>query len=162
MNSIDVFYQREGVRDTGHIEAPADATVGWVKGQLIERAQAVVDCVVFLEDSDESIEAAVVIEELAKKGPVRLHLHPCRHVEVSVTYNGRTVTRSFGPGTTIARIKGWAAEKLGIAAGDASELLLQIRGTMDRPSLSTHVGTLVKCPHCAISFDFVTNVKVNG
>ncbi len=162
MANIDVFFTAEHIAQVSIIEADPKHTIEVIQAEVRRRHGGEETLLVFLEDSDEPLEATVVVEELAKKGPVKVHLHRCRHVEVAVTYNGKTVKHPFGPGTTIARIKRWAAEKLGIGPGDASELLLQIHGTTDRPSLSTHVGTLVKCPHCAIAFDFVTNVKVNG
>ena len=44
----------------------------------------------------------------------------------------------------------------------AGEHVLQIAGTHDRPSPSTHVGVLVHCPDCQIAFDLVPDQRVNG
>ena len=162
MTNIEVFFTAEHIPQVSSIEVDVKHTIAAVLAEIRRRHGGEEGLLVFLEDADDPIEVTVLVDELAKRGPLKVHLHRCRHVEVSVTYNGRTVKHAFAPGATIARIKRWAAEKLDIKPGDATELLLQIHGTTERPSLSTHVGTLVKCPHCAIAFDLVTNVRVNG
>jgi hypothetical protein len=45
---------------------------------------------------------------------------------------------------------------------EASEHVLQILGTQDRPSPGTHLGALTKCPHCRLAFDLVPDQRVNG
>jgi hypothetical protein len=163
MESIDIFYQREGLLEIEHLEIGQDQTFGAVKALVIEKHALAADVALFLEDADEPVDVAVTIEEIAKKGPVKVHLHRCRHVEVSVSFGGRTASKRFGPGATIARIKRWAAEhEFHMTPGDAAEHLLQIKETTTRPSPSTHVGTLVKCPNCAIAFDLIPQARVQG
>lgn len=84
-------------------------------------------------------------------------------MEVAVTFNGEMVHHRFGPGTTVARTKTWAAErKFGMTPQEASEHVLQITGTKDRPDPGTHLGTLASCPACKVAFDLVPNERVNG
>jgi hypothetical protein len=90
-------------------------------------------------------------------------MHRCRHVEVAVTFNGETVHHRFGPGTTVARVKRWAAErKFGMSEGEATEHVLQLAGTQERPAPGTHLGTFATCPHCQVAFDLVPDQRVNG
>jgi hypothetical protein len=82
---------------------------------------------------------------------------------MAVTFNGETVHHHFGPGTTVARVKTWAAErKFGMTPQEAGEHVLQISGTKDRPDPGTHLGTIASCPACKIAFDLVPNERVNG
>jgi hypothetical protein len=109
MANIDVFYQGEGVRDIEHIEVGAEHTFSVLKARLIEKHGLAADVYIFLEDSDEPIEEVLVVAQHAGSAGVKAHVHRCRHVEVAVTFNNETVHHRFGPGTTVARVKHWAA-----------------------------------------------------
>jgi len=163
MNSIDVFYQGEGIRDITHAEVGAHETFAALRAILVERHGAGTDILIFLEDADEPIDDAVVIREHAGAAGIKAHVHRCRHIEVRVTFNGETVEHRFSPGTTIGRVKVWAAErKFRMSAEEASEHVLQIAGGHDRPSPGTHLGALATCPHCHVAFDLVPDERVNG
>ena len=80
-----------------------------------------------------------------------------------MTFNGETVHDRFAPGTTIARVKRWAAEKeFGMSREEASEHVLQLSGSQERPAPGTHLGALVTCKVCKLSFDLVPDERVNG
>ena len=65
--------------------------------------------------------------------------------------------------TTVARVKHWAAQrKFNMSPEEASEHVLQIKGSHDRPAPGTHLGTLAACPQCAVAFDLVPDQRVNG
>ncbi len=163
MATIDVFFQGEHIPQFSTIEADPTHPIGGICAEVIRRHGGGDAILVFVEDADEPVDVAVTVEELAQKGPVKLHFHRCRHVEVSASFGGKTASKRFGPGATIARIKLWAAvHEFRMTPGDAAEHLLQIKGTTDRPLPSTHVGTLVKCPHCAIAFDLIPQARVQG
>src|SRR5262249_23601443 len=77
---------------------------------------------------------------------------PAAPVEVAVSFNGETVHDRFGPGTTVARVKTWAAErKFGMTPQEAGEHVLQVAGTKDRPHPGTHLGSIAACPACRLS-----------
>jgi len=163
MGTIDIFFQGENIPQFGTIEADPNRPIGEVCAEVIAKHGGGDAIVVFVEDADEPVDVVVTVAELSKKGPVKVHFHRCRHVEVSVSYGGQTASKRFGPGATIARIKLWAAvHEFRMTPGDAAEHLLQIKGTTDRPSSSTHVGSMVKCPHCAIVFDLIPHARVQG
>jgi len=162
MSKIDIFYQAEGVTDIGHCELEADETFAALKALLCAKHGIAGELLIFLEDSDEPIEEIIILRERCHPHGIKVHLHRCKHIEVSVRFNGETVHHQFAPAATVARVKHWAAEKFGMSKDDASEHVLQITGTHDRPKPSTHIGTLAKCPHCKVSFDLVPDERVNG
>jgi len=163
MTSIDVFYQGEGLCDVEHIEVGSDHSFGDIKALIIEKHGLGTDVLVFLEDCDEPLDEAQTVREHAGAAGVKAHLHRCRHIEVAVTFNGETVHHRFGPGTTVARVKRWAAEhKFGMSPEEAGEHVLQIAGTHERPAPGTHVGALTACPNCRLAFDLVPDQRVNG
>ena len=162
MGSIEVFYQREGTREIEHVEATPETTFGALTALLAEKHGLAPDVVLFLEDTDEPVVATQTLHGQAGRAGVKLHAHRCRHIGVAVTFNGQPAEHRFGPGTTVARVKKWAAEKFGMTPEDASEHVLQVVGTHDRPAPGTHLGALVTCPHCRVAFDLVPDHRVNG
>jgi hypothetical protein len=163
MKTIDIFYQREGIREIEHLEAAPEQTFAAVKALLVEKHALLGEVMIFLEDSDDPVVETLIILEHSGPAGIKAHLHRCRHVEASVTFNNETVEHRFGPGTTVARVKHWAAErKFGMNHEEASEHVLQITGTHDRPPPGTHLGTLASCPHCRVAFDLVPDQRVNG
>lgn len=163
MPTIDIFYQGEGIQEIAHVEADSEDTFGIIKRTIIERHGLASETLLFLEDSDEPVgEHSIAREHVGRVG-LKAHVHRCRHVKAEVTFNGETVHHHFGPGTTVARVKTWAAErKFGMSPQEAGEHVLQIAGTKDRPDPGTHLGTLVHCPACRIAFDLVPHERVNG
>jgi hypothetical protein len=163
MASIDIFYQGEGLREIEHIEFGPDDSFSTLKALLIEKHGLKGDVLLFLEDSDEPIDETLIVREHVGPAGVKAHLHRCRHIEVDVRFNSETAHHRFGPGATIARVKRWAAErKFSMTPEEASEHVLQIAGTQERPSPGTHLGALTSCPNCRLAFDLVPDQRVNG
>jgi hypothetical protein len=162
MKDIEVFYQVEGTRQIQHLTAPAGELLARVKARIIERHGLAADSQLCSEDVDEPIDESRAIETVATAHGAKLHVHRCARIAVTVSFAGRTVEHAFGPGTTVARVKHWAVDKLGISKEDAGEHVLQIAGTHDRPTPSTHLGALVQCPRCHITFDLVPDERVQG
>jgi hypothetical protein len=163
MKMIDVFYQGGGIKEIEHIEISADESFAAIKKILTDKHGLETEVLLFLEDSDEPVDEILIVREHAGPTGIKVHVHRCRHVEVAVTFNGETVQHRFGPGTTVARAKRWAAErKFGMSEEEASEHVLQIAGSHDRPAPGTHLGALATCPKCHIAFDLVPDQRVNG
>ena len=163
METVDIFYQGQGIREIEHIEARVNDTVAMIKELLIAKHGCEPDTLLFLEDQDAPLEDHVIIKDICGRGSAKVHLHRCRHVEVAVTFAGDTVHHRFAPGSTVAHIKHWAAvAKFGMSEDDAGEHVLQISGKQDRPTPGTHVGALVSCPDCRVDFDLVPEERVNG
>lgn len=163
MSSIDLFYQMEGVREIQHLDVEPETTIASIIATLSKQHGLPAEgLLVFLEDGDEPLNHADHIKHHAGPAGVKLHLHRCRHVEVVVTFNRKTVERSFRPSATVARAKHWAARKFGMTDEEAGEHVLQIAGTHDRPPVGVHLGSLAACTHCKLAFDLVPDERING
>ena len=152
-------------REIEHIEVGLHQSFSDLKALLVEKHGMDTDTEVlmFIEDRDEPVEGGLLVHEHAEACVIKIHVHRCRHIEVTVTFNGETVEHRFGPGTTIARVKKWAAEhKFGMSPEDASEHVLQIAGSQDQPTPGTHLGSLVSHGKCRLAFDLVPDGRVNG
>lgn len=162
MQTIPVFYQAESLGRVEHIPFPVESTLADVLAAICTKHGTDAAALLFLEDAEEPAELTTVLRDIAGPKGLKVHLHRCRRVEVSVTFNG-TKDRAFAPSTTIARVKRWATEKaFPMSPDEAGEHVLQISGTADRPSPGTHLGTLATCPGCHVRFDLVPNERVNG
>ncbi|WP_439621282.1 hypothetical protein [Hyphomonas sp.] len=162
MQTISVFFQGEHHKDVGHCEADAGATFAWLRAKL--KALKVIDddSQIFLEDQDDPIDDQCCLGEHAKSTTLKIHVHRRHKVEVKVMFNGEIIERRFPVSATIARVKKWAAiRKLKMGEEEASEHVLQVSGSHERPSPSVHIGTLVDCekPLC---LDLVPDERVNG
>lgn len=163
MKVIDVFYQGEGIHEVAHIEVDAEHSFAALKAMLAEKHQLDGDLLVFIEDEDEPVDEVIFVREHAGGCGVKAHVHRCRHVEVTVSFNGEPAHHRFSPGTTVARVKRWAAEhKFGMSPEEASEHVLQFAGSHDRPAPGTHLGALVSCARCRLDFQLVPDERVNG
>ena len=163
MKFIDLFYQGEGLGEIKHLEIEADATFAVLKARLAEKHDLHLDVLVFLEDKDEPISDEVALKEHATLKGLKVHLHRLRQVKVTVTFNGKTVERLFGPGATVARVKRWAAEhEFGMSEEEAGEHVLQTTGKHDRPAPGTHIGALSDGKVRLLAFDLVPDERVNG
>lgn len=163
MTSINIFYQGEGIRGIEHLEVDPNQTFAGIKDLIIEKHNLETDVLLFLEDSDEPLDELLVVNSHVGHAGIKAHLHRCRHIEVAVNFAGETVHHRFSPGATVARVKRWAAEKkFGMTEEEASEHVLQITGTYDRPAPGTHIGALTTCPECRLTFDLVPDQRVNG
>ena len=163
MNRIDVFYQCEGYSETGQIEVEADATFATVKTELVKRHSLGEEVSLYLEDADDLLDENRQVRDCSDLTVIMVHLNRCHHIAVNVTFNGKTIKGDFGPSSTIARIKQWAAEgKFGLHPEDACEHYLQLVDTQDRPTPGTHIGRLACCPDCNVAFDLVPDELVNG
>jgi len=160
---ISVFFQAEGLRDIGHIEVEPAITIAQLKEQLAKLLKLDGEFVVFVEDDEEPLGGGVLIKDIASAHGLKVHAHRCKEIAVAVTFNRKVARRAFKPGTTVAKVKKWAAIKeFGMTPDEAGEHLLQIIGTHDRPAPNTHLGALVTHPHCQIGFDLVPDERVNG
>lgn len=163
MKTIDVFYQGEGLNEPEHLEIDAKATFATVKARLIERHAIAADALLFVEDEDEPVDVDGALAKHATPKGLKLHLHRCRHVRVTVTFNGETVDHRFPPSATVARVKRWAAErKFGMSTEEAGEHVLQIAASHERPAPGTHIGALTDHHTCAVAFDLVPDERING
>jgi|SRR6267154_860325 len=162
MTTISVFYQGEGVNGFERLETAAGGTLADVHRAILGKHGLAADVLLFLEEAEEPAEPSTPLVDLTGPKGLKVHVHRCRRIEVSVTFNS-TREHAFAPSATIARVKRWATETaFPMSPEEAGEHVLQISGTDERPSPGTHLGTLTSCPACRVSFDLVPNERVNG
>jgi hypothetical protein len=161
MQSIPVFYQMENHAHVEHVNFSPDNTLADVLNAI--RAKHGTDAAshLFLEDADEPADLRKRLQDLGESKGVKVHVHRCKRIEVSVAFNG-TKQRTFPPAATVARVKRWVTDAFNMSPEDAGEHVLQLAGTTDRPSPGTHLGSLATHPHCHVRFDLVPNERVNG
>ena len=163
MSRVDIYYQREGATEIEHIEIESTATFFVLKEELRKKHGITEEVLMFVEDAEEPCGDNALVEICIGSAGGKVHVHRCRHVHVSVTYNNETGERRFAPGATIAHVKHWAAVKhFGLSPEDAGEHVLQIKGTTERPGAGAHIGALVKSPECRIAFDLVPDERIHG
>jgi hypothetical protein len=168
MEDIDIFVQGEGLSRISLIRIKQDATLeDLVAAAIAQGAYHGInghECLVSLEEADEPLTPGVTLTSAGIGHRSRVHLHRCRKVDVTVSFNGQQKSRAFSPAATIAWVTKWAVGKQGFDLDevDAAEHVLQLSGTSIRPDEDAHLGTLVHNPSCVASFDLVPKQRVEG
>ena len=168
METIQIFMQGESIREIRLIEVPAGASMRDVvviaAANGFPAAADFATVAIFAEDSDDALSLDATLDLAGIRHHGSMHVHRCPKIAVTVHFNGGNKERSFGPGTTIGRVKHWAVSKevFHLMPVDAAEHVLQVTGTQDRPDEDVHIGTLVHAPDCALAFDLVAKVRVEG
>ena len=119
------------------VEADEDAT-------LIEAIGVHGDSHVWAEDADEPLAADAKVGMLAGSEVAAVHVGKGQ-ITVTVTYNGQTKSKSFGPGTKIDKVLDWTLSSQGfnIPVGDRDDLVLRLSGSTEPLEPDAHIGTLV-------------------
>lgn len=120
------------------------------------------DYLVFIEGEDEPQEVHGHLPKGKDGEPLRVQVHRCRKIAVTVTFNGVPKTDDFAPGRTVESVKKAMARAHGLDPRDAAEHVLQLAGSTDRPDADTHIGALVGHGECALAFDLVPLKRVEG
>ncbi len=167
MAEIEIFVQSEALPEITLVRVPADATVrDLVRAALPSESggRGNGEAVVMLEDSDEVLKPNARLDSVGIKQRSRVHIGRCRHVDVTVNFNGLHKDKKFPPSATVGRVKKWAVrhEGFNLSEIDAAEHVLQLCGSDRRPDEDTHIGTLVSFPNCALCFDLVPKKRVEG
>jgi hypothetical protein len=162
--TVRIYIQSEFLPDVKLVEVEDKADAQAIKHVCIQALPPEArgnELHLFEEDSDDDV-VEHGVDKLKKPDGVRLHLHRCTHIDVTVRFAGRSVDRKFRPSTTIGRIRAWSAHQLGMTPEDAAEHVLQIDGSAEQPDVDQHVGTFAMCPVCSIVFDLVPSHRING
>ena len=84
----------------------------------------------FVEGGDEPIADGDKLPENKDRQPVPLHVHRCRRVVVTVTFNGQSKGHEFSPAKTVDDVKKFAAiQEFGMKPTDAAEHVLKFSGS---------------------------------
>lgn len=165
MDEIIVFIQAEGREELFDLKVPASTSWAALAERVRELGGSLGPAaVVLIEDRDDEIPGETEVGRLrGADGTVRVHVHRCHHVDVTVFYFGREALKQvFRPSSTLARLKTWAGKQWAIGPNDLAELSLEIAGTTKRPPGDTHLGSLVAHGTCSIAFNLVFTKRVQG
>lgn len=164
MKTTEILIQGESIPDIQLVSIAGKATVARLLSEAAKQCEIAKadDALLFLEDEDEPLDRTSALPANAAGQPHRVHIHRCRKVLVTVTYNGRALEEKLSPALTVARVKRQFARLFGLEPKDAAEHVLQISGTTERPEPDTQIGALTRKGVCAVSFDLVPLVRVEG
>ena len=119
MKSIDVFIQGGEFAEILVSQAAPIHSIAEILASFEPSLGNREELLVFVEDPHAPLDPETIVEELlplctdeeAILVPLKLHVTRCRHVEVSVRFNGETAKRKFPPSATIGRVHHWAARR---------------------------------------------------
>lgn len=164
MPTVQLFLQYEGHPGVELIQLDENATVA----DLIEAAGKAglpddrkEGASVFAHDADAPLDLTMPLKAAGVRDKHRVHVHRCKRVEVTLHFNERTVKLSFPPAATVDKVKKEFVKEIKMSAVDATEHVLQLCGSTDRPTPDTHIGSLV-CGCCSLCFDLVPIKRIEG
>ncbi len=164
MPTIQLFLQFEGHRPIELVHIDENATVADLLAAAI-RAGLPGDrkdgALVFLHDGDAPLASDTTLHEAGLCNKHRVHVHRCRKVEVTLHFNERKEKLEVPPAATVDKVKKEFVKKIHMSPVDATEHVLQLCGTADRPEPDTHIGSLV-CGCCEVCFDLVPIKRIEG
>jgi hypothetical protein len=164
MSTIQLFLQFEGHRDIQMLRVDANATVGELlaaagrAGLPQDRSEG---AVVFAHEAESPLDPDLTLKEAGIRDKHRVHVHRCKKIEVTLHFNEVTDKLAFPPAATVEKVKKEFVKKIHMSPVDATEHVLQLCGTTDRPEPDTHIGTLV-CGCCTLCFDLVPIKRIEG
>jgi hypothetical protein len=164
MPNIQLFLQFEGSRGIELIEVDSDAPgreilVAAVRAGFAEQHLDVAQ--VFGPDDETPLNLEISIREQGIHHKHRVHVHRCRKIEVTLHFNDLTKVKHFPPSATIDHVKKWFVHAIDMSPVDATEHVLQLFGSSDRPEPDTQIGMLVSgC--CELGFNLVPIKRVEG
>ncbi len=164
MPTIQLFLQSEGNRRIELIEIDANATVreilfAAVRAGLPEEYRT--DALVFGQHCETPLDPDTILSVVGICDKHRIHVHRCHKIEVTLHFNDITEKLHFPPSATVERVKRHFIEKIHMSPVDATEHVLQICGSSDRPEPDNHIGALVSCT-CSLCFNLVPIKRVEG
>lgn len=161
--AIELFVQGEGIDGIALVQVPIGARVLDIAA-LSRGGAEIAELSIWLEEEDTALEIEALVAATPIRHRSRIHLHRCRHVAVTVSFNGLDKGERFPPSATIKRVARWATGKHGfdLTDRDATEHALQLRGSGQRPDEDIHLGALTAAPVCTVAFDLVPKQRVEG
>ncbi len=162
MTKLKLFMQIEGRRSIELIEVAEDAGPEAVLAAAAAFGLAIESAMVFAGEDEHPLHMGKPLHHQGVKNKHRVHVHRCKKIGVTLHYaDTPEAHRAFPPTATVTQVKHWYVHELKMAPVDASEHVLQITGTNDRPDPYVQVGALVtSC--CELAFSLVPVKRVEG
>jgi hypothetical protein len=164
MSKIQLFLQVEGSRGVHLVELDDDAHAKNLIALAVRSGLAAANtegALIFGPDGDSPLDPAVPLSKQGVRNKHRMHVHRCRQVNVTLHFNDVTEVVHFPPSATVDRVKKRFVQMICMSPVDATEHVLQLCGSSDRPEPDTQIGTLV-CGCCNVCFDLVPIKRVEG
>ena len=116
----------------------------------------------FLEDSEEFLEAHKKIGECGIRHRHHVHCHTCHRIKVFVFYNEEK-HESFAPSTKVRRVWKWAIKEFKLSPTDAADKVLVLKSDSKvELNLDAHIGSYAKHHECAVHLCLTAPVAVEG
>lgn len=161
MRTFDIFVYTASGPAPRRLQLNADATVD----ELLKAAGTNGDPgeeLAFLENGDEPLDPSKKLVDCGIKEKSIVHCHRCRHVLVTVNYNGVTKQNQFPPSATVARVQKWAVKEFGLKGQDAEDKVLRTDANAQPLEPDTHIGSLTPPAVCSLSLYLTPLVLVEG
>src|SRR5437763_1876769 len=155
MNKIQLFLQYEGNRRIELIEVDADSPVSEIfiaASRVGFPDECRAEALVFGEEGETPLDAAMTLTAAGVRDKHRIHVHRCHKIDVTFHFNEVTEKHHFPPSATVERVKRHFVHKIHMSPVDATEHVLQLCGSTDRPEPDQHIGALVS-GSCSLCFD---------
>ncbi len=167
MAPIEIFIQGEGISKIILVKMDSQDTVRDIIKVAREHGLSTPEgseVFVLVENTEVPLDLDAKLGEVGLGPRSRVHIHSCQSVEVVVNFNGDDRKGFFPPSATVDYVKAWAVGKDGydLSAVDASEHVLQVCNSTDRPDEDIHIGTLVKFSAGTLCFDLFAKQRVEG
>ena len=162
MAKLSLFLQFEGDPRVELAEFDEKAGTKEVRAKAVELGFALLsDASVFAEGHDDPLDDKHPLTAQGVSNKQRLCLHRCKKIHVTVDFVGDSKQHPFSPVTTMADVKAWFVDKIKMSPADATEHVLQVSGTTERPTPDTMIGSL-KSVDCKIELSLVPLKRVEG
>jgi hypothetical protein len=162
VNKLEIFVCTAGGPTPKRLQLDSEGTVAdLLKAALPDgEIKPGEEILVFLEDQDEPLHHSRKLGECGIGEKTFLHCHRCRHVSVTVNYNGAK-EKKFPPSATVARVLRWALNEFGLKGQDAEDKVLRADAKGQPLEPDTHIGSLVT-HSCSLTLYLTPLVLVEG
>lgn len=144
----------QALAKAGIVVSPEDHL--FVAGSEDDNAEVVGD-----DDPDQPVLLSARVGDVGLTRHGHLHCHPCRRIQVTVRKD-ETKTRKFAPTARVARVRRWALKAFGLSGQAASDFVLQLCDSDQRPRPNQHLSELAQSDTCSICFDLVKELTPQG
>lgn len=160
-HEIEIYVHTDGHHDPKLVKIQDDATVEDLLKSIAPEGHHEFHLVI--EDEEDAKEHHHRLCDCGIRHRQHVHCHRCRHVQVTVSFNGVDHDHQFTPAATIARVLEWALKKFKLTGQDAARKVLRIT---DRPNdtlpMEAHIGSYAKAPNCGVHLSLTDDKNVNG
>lgn len=164
MPKIELFLQFEGNRKIVLIEIDSEALVSEIIAAAIPAGLSGDEhhkFHVFNHEHDEPLAHDKSLKHHGLGHRHRIHIHRCHRIETTLQFNEVREVMHFPPSATIERVKKAFVKSIKMSPVDATEHVLQLCGTTDRPEPDTQIGALASgC--CTVCFNLVPIKRIEG